>query len=167
MKNILNYNPDTGVFVWIKPPNKRIKVGSVAGCLVKTTGYWQIGIGKTRCLAHRLAWYFTYGYFPEENIDHINQDKLDNRIINLRICTVSQNACNAPKHKDNRTGYKGVDFDKRRNKFRARIRVDNKQTHIGYFNTVEEAARAYDEVVISYHGEFANGNYIKGLKICP
>lgn len=162
MKNILDYNAETGVFTWLNPPNKRIKIGSIAGCFVKTTGYWQIGINGTRYLAHRLAWYFIHGSFPEGNIDHINQNKLDNRIVNLRISTVSQNACNAPKHRDNRSGYKGVDFDKRKNKYRARIRINNKQIQIGYFATAEEAAKAYDDVVIHYHGEFANGNYIKG-----
>lgn len=100
---------------------------------------------------------------PKKDIDHINMNTLDNRKSNLRFATPGQNAINRPKQKNNTSGYKGVFVRKeyKHIKYRAAIRVNQKLIHIGQFNTVEEAALAYNKVAIKYFGEFAYLNTIK------
>lgn len=88
-------------------------------------------------------------------VDHINGDTLDNRKSNLRICTVTENSRNSRKSKSNTTGYKGVHYYKARNNYSARIRVDGKDIHLGYFKTPEEAHVAYSTAANIYFGEFA------------
>ena len=93
--------------------------------------------------------------------DHFNGDTLDNRKENLRICTASENLRNRKKHYNNKSGYKGVGkYDNNKLKFRSYITYEKKRVHIGYYNTEKEAARAYNEAAIKYHGEFANLNKI-------
>ncbi len=93
-------------------------------------------------------------------VDHINGNPLDNRKCNLRICTNSENLRNRGRQKNNKSGYKGVDFIKKRKKFRARITILNKEIHLGYFLTEIEAAKAYNSAAIKYHKKFANLNKI-------
>jgi hypothetical protein len=90
--------------------------------------------------------------------DHINHDGLDNRRCNLRICTQTQNQYNREKHLRNTSGYKGVTWDKSNHKWRAQIRHDGVYLSIGYFRSVTEAALAYNNAAIKYHGEFAKLN---------
>ena len=94
-------------------------------------------------------------------VDHINGDKLDNRKINLRLCSRSQNEFNKGKRKDNTSGFKGV-FKRSHvkiNKFCSVIGIENRKIHLGYFGTPEEAARAYDKAARELHGEFARLNF--------
>lgn len=94
---------------------------------------------------------------PENKfIDHINHNKLDNRKHNLRIVTKQQNAFNMKKPSTNTSGYKGVGFHKQRNKWRARIMVDNKDISLGLYDTIEEAIKARKEAEIKYFGEYRN-----------
>jgi hypothetical protein len=96
-------------------------------------------------------------------VDHINGDGLDNRRSNLRICTSFQNQHNRKINKNSTSGYKGVYFEKGKwfsKRWAAQISVNNKHIKLGYFETAEEAARAYNEAAIKYHGEFANINEI-------
>lgn len=87
--------------------------------------------------------------------DHINGNPLDNRRENLRICTHKQNLRSSKKPINNTTGFKGVSYDKRRNKFEAQIKVDNRKKYLGHFSTAEEAHSAYCAAAKKYHGEFA------------
>lgn len=92
---------------------------------------------------------------PREG-DHANGDRLDNRrSTNLRICTHSQNCCNKPLSPRNTTGYKGVTFDKRRNKWHARLRSGKRSMSLGHFETPEKAYEAYCAAAKEYFGEFA------------
>lgn len=99
---------------------------------------------------------------PKEGFeaDHINGNKLDNRITNLRYATASQNHSNSKVYKSNRSGFKGVGFHK--GKIRSYIQVDNKHIHLGYFNNVVEAAKIYNRNAMKYFGEFAKLNMIGG-----
>lgn len=97
---------------------------------------------------------------PKICVDHINGNTLDNRISNLRICTWAQNLRNSAIKPSNKSGYKGVCFSEKLNRFRATIKVNYKQIHLGVFRTAIEAARAYNAAAILHHGEFARLNEI-------
>ena len=111
---------------------------------------------------HRIAFLITNGFSPFR-IDHINRNGHDNRIDNLRECTISQNNSNQGVRKDTKSGYKGVVWDKQHNKWRARIIANNKTTFLGRFDCKHDAARAYNEAARMYHGKFAYLNEINQL----
>lgn len=93
-------------------------------------------------------------------VDHINGDTLDNRKSNLRLCTNAQNMRNQKRHRDNKTSrYKGVSLKRDCNKYRAQLCTNGKVTHLGYFDSELDAARAYDQAALKYHGEFARLNF--------
>lgn len=156
LKEVLEYNPDTGVFTWIKP-NKycsNIKVGDVAG-YKNSRGYIRTCVKRKFYLAHRLAHLYMTGNFPENFIDHINHIRDDNRWTNLRAATNSQNQANRVKQKNNKAGYKGVCWHKSTKKWRAKIVHMNKSIYIGYYTTREEASEAYKKKAIELFGEFS------------
>jgi len=105
LKKYLFYDPETGLFTWIKKVKcSRREVGSIAGS-DNGSGYIMIGIKAVNYKAHRLAWAFYYGYMPTRLIDHINGKRSDNRIINLREATDAQNSHNILKARtDNKVG---------------------------------------------------------------
>lgn len=96
---------------------------------------------------------------PGKFVDHINHNGLDNRRENLRICSHKENTQNQLVHRDNATGKKGVGVSHGKTKFRARIRIDGALVHLGYFRSLEEAARAYDDAAKKHFGEFAQLNF--------
>lgn len=149
LKEVLDYDPYTGVFTWRKA-RAGIAVGSVAG-FVKRNGYIYIGIDKKYHRAHRLAWLYVHGNFPEADIDHINRVRNDNRITNLRAATRSENLQNRPKQSNNTSGVPGVCWHKRRQKWCAYIKHLGREVHIGYYNTLEEAATARASAKAEYH----------------
>jgi hypothetical protein len=152
LKEILEYNPDTGVFTWKKTVCNRVVVGNVAGH--KTNwGYISIKIQGKHYQAHRLAYLYMTGKFPENDIDHINHIKDDNIWANLRDATGSQNQANKVKQKNNTSGYKGVNWH--RNKWRAQISYMNKTMDLGYYTTPQEAAEAYKKKATELYGEFS------------
>lgn len=145
----LSYNPDTGVFTWVKHKYKK-KPLSVAGNLDKS-GYVRIHICGKKIAAHRLAWFFVHGEWPKEDVDHINEIKNDNRISNLRLATRSQNCMNRGNKKT-----KGAYFYPNYGNYVAKIMKEGVSTHLGYFDTFEEAKAAYDDAAKELHGEFTN-----------
>jgi hypothetical protein len=139
LKEILDYNPETGVFVW-RVSKGPCEAGGKAGT-VNNNGYVHIKIERKLHQAHRLAWLYTYGCWPDKDIDHINRMKTDNRIENLR--DTDKNDWNRDKHSNNTSGYPGVSWYKRSKKWRAKITVSGKQMHLGLFDTPEAANAAY------------------------
>jgi hypothetical protein len=112
-------------------------------------------IDGERILCHVLAWFYTHGVWPADQLDHINGDKSDNRIDNLRIATASQNKANSGPYRNNPTGLKGAYWYKPLQMWVSKIRKDGKLHHLGYFATAEEAHTAYCEAAKRLHGEFA------------
>lgn len=105
----------------------------------------------------RYIYELKHGKIPEGMlIDHINHDTLDNRIKNLRLATRSENNRNRVKNNNNRTGFKGVSFSKKGKKFEAKIKINKKSVHLGYFVDAKDAYKAYCEASIKYHGEFSS-----------
>jgi hypothetical protein len=147
-KRDLAYNPETGVFTWLVSYNQ-VKVGDEAGYILNI-GYRMI----CKKLAHHLAWFFVHGEWPLSQIDHINGDRLDNRIVNLRLATWGQNARNAKLRVDNRLGVKGIRITPS-GRYEARLAVDRKCLQIGTFLTLEDAVKALKEKRNLLHGEFA------------
>ena len=140
---ILEYDKNTGIFIWKVKPTQRIPVGSVAGTVTKS-GYIHIMIGGSLYKAHRLAWLYCFGKWPTQQIDHINRDRSDNRICNLRDVTAQKNCHNLSRvDTKSKTGYRGVYWCEARGKYRVTIKAYKKNRHIGYFTCPNEANSAY------------------------
>ena len=150
LKELLSYDPETGVFVWVGPRSNRIKTGAKAGTFHQP-GYFRIQIDKKIFLSHRLAWLYMTGAFPPNDIDHINRNKADNRFANLRAVTRSENMHNQGINRVNTSGYKGVSYDQQRKKWRATIELNNVSKHLGIFLTPETASAAYLAAQRIYH----------------
>jgi hypothetical protein len=136
LREVLDYNADTGVFVW-KESRGKIIAGDRAGCKGKN-GYAYICVDYTNYLAHRLAWLYVHGYYPENSIDHMNHTPLDNRLCNLREVSHRCNMRNAKQQNNNNSGVTGVCWDDKRNRWRAYINA-NRHYHIGYYKNFDEA----------------------------
>lgn len=120
-------------------------------------GYRILCIDRIDYFEHNLIWFLTRGFWPPKGyeVDHENRVKWDNRPRNLRLATRSQNCANSKVRVDNKAGYRGVHFDKEKNKFAVQI-TKNKKTHsLGYYETVEQAAKVAQDARVKLFGEFA------------
>ncbi len=129
LREALDYDQGTGVFTWRKSSENKISRGDVAGC-IDDKGYIRIRVNGKLYRAHRLAWIYIYGSSPSSQIDHIDQDKSNNRIANLREATNSQNAHNRGLLSTNKSGVTGVHYDKNNKYWVARIGIEGKQTFL-------------------------------------
>src|SRR5216683_4946120 len=129
--SILHYNPETGIFTWISPRPK-VKLYSIAGG-IDDCGYIKIRIDGKKYLAHRLAHLYMTGIWPENEIDHEDLNRANNKWNNIRKATRSQNFGNQRKYSNNTSGIKGVCWDKQQNKWIAQIQINNKQIKLGRF----------------------------------
>ena len=161
LKIILDYDPYTGIFVWMDKTSKfsNIIIGEEAGSRT-VYGYIEIKINGNRYKAHRLSWFFMTGNWPEKGIDHINRIKHDNRWENLRLASDSQNKANSGISRNNTSGYKGVRWDKKLKRWRSTLQVNRKKIHLGYFYDKIEAALAYNKAATEHFGEYAKLNEI-------
>lgn len=158
LKEHLHYDPDTGEFTWLKPTTPVVKAGQPAGC-VATNGYVVIGLKGKLHRAHRLAWLYLQGRWPEYDVDHENRVRHDNRELNLREVTKTQNNQNKTAQ-SNAAGVPGISWYAPTHKWKTQIRVNKKAIHLGYFDTPEEAYQAY-LAAKKIHHPFAN---LKGEK---
>jgi len=142
LRKHLSYNCDSGEFFWIYSSCNQVKQGSLAGH-AHVTGYIYIQVNGERYRAHRLAWLYMHGKFPENNIDHKNGNPADNRICNLREATFSENSMNTKLRSDNSSGIKGVSWNKAKSKWNARITVRGRRRCLGYFDDIQDAATCY------------------------
>ena len=137
LRDLLSYSPETGEFVWRRSAKGRpVRAGARAGS-PHSGGYLSIGIGGRNYLAHRLAWMYAHGQWPQQDIDHIDGDRRNNRIANLRDVSRAMN-CQNRRRED-----MGVSFHKRDKRWLAQIHVDSKKRHLGSFATRAEAQARY------------------------
>lgn len=139
LKELMSYDPNTGEFSR-KISRGGAKVGDVSG--TNNDGYMQLRVDGKSYKAHRLAWLYVMGRWPDKDIDHINGVRCDNRIVNLREATRAENKQNTRlAHADSRSGLLGV--VRHRSQWQARIGVNGKKLHLGSFETAEAAHAAY------------------------
>lgn len=151
LREVFSCDAERGLLFW-KIGVGRVLAGAVAGCK-NGDGYIVVRLDGRQYRAHRIIWALHYGAWPERDLDHINCDKSDNRIANLRPCDDIRNQWNVPARVGS-SAHKGV--GRYRGKWRARIRVgDGRRIELGVFKTEEEAAAAYRAAAVLYHGEFA------------
>ena len=153
VREMFSYDEQTGLLTRKTKTGRFDRTGQVAGC-VKKCGYVRVQIGKRIYQGHRIAWAVYYGEWPNEFIDHINGNRSDNRICNLRDVSHQKNTMNSKIRSNNRSGYKGV--YKMRNKFMAQIHFNGSKIRLGLFETAELAHLKYVEAAKLYHGEYAN-----------
>ena len=142
-----------GKLYWRVPRGTKIKAGQRAGHL-QETGYWAINLNKKIYKEHRVVFFIHHGFFPNY-VDHIDGNKLNNKIENLRECSQSQNALNQKTNKRNECGYKNVSLDKRCNKYRVQIQINGKDKFFGYHEDLELACLVAEEARNKFCGEFA------------
>lgn len=141
LKETLSYDQETGLFTRLKRTSNCIKANQIACRLNKRTNYRQVSFNGVEYQAHRLIWMYVYGTWPKGQIDHINRDKSDNRLSNLRDCSISENKQNSGVYKNNKTGFRGI--SKKGKKYEANIRVNGKRTYIGSFDSAQLAYNTY------------------------
>lgn len=152
LRQRLDYNPETGIFTWKKLPatTSAARIGGEAGCLWNT-GYRMIVMKPKRYLAHRLAWLYVYGKWPDKDLDHINRNPSDNRIANLREATTRENQLNTTPGK---SGVKGVAWNTRCQKWSAQLWVKGRRVFLGLYTNVADAAAHYQWARLSYDREY-------------
>jgi len=152
LREVLAYDPTSGLFTWIVSTGSRIKIGYAAGGDVGG-GYIGIGIDKFSYYAHRLAWMHFYGSCPAGDVDHIDGNKSNNSIANLRDVSHSVNLQNQKRAaKSNKSsGLLGVSFDKSRSLWSAKLKLNGATHNIGLFDTAEKAHAAYIEAKRRLH----------------
>jgi hypothetical protein len=171
VRSLLDYSPPTGLFIWRPRPVAEFTTGKqtalhlsrrwntrYAGTIAGTTrhdGYVTIRIDDKPFLAHRLAWLWVLGCWPEAVIDHIDGNPNNNRIANLREATHRQNQQAQKRRPQNTSGFKGV--SRRHGRWAAQIRIDGRKTGLGLFDTKTEAHHAYLKAARQHFGEFAKG----------
>jgi hypothetical protein len=140
LKYLLEYFPDSGVFVWCHGGGPRYR-GKIAGSVSKR-GYEVIRVLGKIYYAHRLAWLYVYGEWPDGIIDHIDRDPLNNRIQNLRVATAAENTMNSKLRSTNKSGVRGVYYEKQTRKWRAAIKISGQSIKLGRYEELEDAAEA-------------------------
>lgn len=153
-KELLSYNDITGEFCW-KASRGRVKSGDIAGTL-SGKGYLQVSILGKRLYLHRVAWYFVHGEEPAETIDHINRNKTDNRVSNLRKASKAENNKNVIFRSDNSSGHRGVRF--KNGRWISFIQIDGKPRYLGSFSSLKEASEEYATAAKRIYGNFSPFN---------
>lgn len=151
VKACVHYDADTGLFT-ARLSRQNSPAGRILGT-IGSHGYLSASLAGNHILLHRLAWFYEFGVWPG-NIDHIDRDKLNNRLANLRECSLQENNWNLPDLVTNKTGVRGVTWDKARGKWLASIRVNGKTKSLGRYHDIADAASAYASAVKQYRGHF-------------
>jgi hypothetical protein len=154
LKDLLHYEPETGLFTW-KVDRGSVKLKGKATGYLGNVGYMRITINRKCYLSHRLAFLYMTGSIPPQ-VDHINGIRSDNRWSNLRSCNNAQNNQNVRLSKNNTSGIKGVSWAKNVSKWIVQIGVGGKNIRLGIYEDIELAELVIKEAREHYHGRFAN-----------
>jgi hypothetical protein len=158
--SILFYDHESGKITWNRKKNPQFN-GMEAGNQV-AKGYRRIKINRRLYLAHRIAYLLAYDVDPGGfEVDHKDGDPRNNRPGNLRLAIHGRNQSNGVVYKNNKSGFRGVHWNKYRKCFLAQLNCDGRKVNLGKFSTAEDAARAYDAAAIVYFGEFARPNFAR------
>jgi hypothetical protein len=152
------YNPETGQLTWKGEPCVLKRVRGKSATSLHGEGYRAISVAGKMYLAHRVIWHMVHGKWPKEDLDHVNGDRSDNRLINLREASRQENLRNS-RGRPHTSKYKGVSWDKHRNKWVAYCKAGEKVKNLGRYDNEEEAAMAYDNFVKENFGQFARLNH--------
>lgn len=152
LKIALEYNPDSGDFVWKSRLSNRIKIGSIAGSVI-SNGYMSIRLYGKKYLAHRLAVFYMSGKWPDGDVDHINHIRTDNSYRNLRVSTRKENCRNQMLCDRNKSGFVGVSWNKNAQKWISQIRVNYEVIYLGIFSDKKDAidARRLANIRYGFH----------------
>ncbi len=173
LQEMFAYDPEAGILTWKSRPKDRFPneqgwrvfnskhVGKQAGYRAYNgdgiPACIRVGINQINYSAHRLIWALVYGEMPlDKEVDHINRDPFDNRLSNLRLVTPLGNILNRGMNKNNSSGLKGVAYDKKRDKYTARIMANYRNIHIGRYETKGLAAVARAKAELRYHGTISS-----------
>ena len=168
IRDRLTYDSESGEFTWLKREEKTREdkiynsknAGNRAGYLHKASGYYCVGIGGKNLRLHRVAWFLHYGAWPKHNIDHINRERSDNRIANLRDVCQKENQRNLSKANNNNSGVTGVCMRKNTGRWKAQIQVGGRSIHLGYFEDFNAAVEARISAEKSYGFHKTHGKEI-------
>lgn len=150
IREAFEYDPKSGALTRLFKGGTRRTVGSGKTAV----DYIKVGFNGSEYPAHRLIWWLVYGELPSRFVDHINGDKSDNRLSNLRLASDAENKRNVGKRRHNTSGFKGVTFDKANGRWLAHATFNGKGIHLGRHTTREGAAAAYAAFAKANHGEF-------------
>jgi hypothetical protein len=151
----LSYDPFTGVGTWLISPSNNIQVGQCAGSL-NSSGYIYIRHKTQRYTAHRLFWFLQTGHDPAElTVDHIDENKLNNKFSNLRLATQAQQQHNKSEPVNNTSGHRGVCWDKQTQKYLVHIKFNKKSLTVGRYKTLKQAVAARQAKELELFGEFS------------
>lgn len=150
LKDLIRYDEKTGLAFWNEAPSKSVKAGSAISTL--KNGYIVFSYKRSQYLLHRVIWFIMKGEQPSEIIDHKNRMTTDNKWSNLREATYEESSINTSISSRNSSGYKGVYWNKRKNRYIARIGSGNKRKVLGQFVSEKDAAIAYDNAALKLYG---------------
>lgn len=154
-RELLMYDPETGIVKW-RVRRNGVKPDLRAGN-IENLGYRVIKVNGKIYKEHRIAWFLQTGDWPTLDIDHIDNDRTNNKFANLRLATRSQNSGNQRLRNRSESGKKGVTRHTQSGKWVANIRVNNKLIYLGIYETIDAAAQAYEKAAREHFGEYANG----------
>lgn len=153
LRDVLDYDPETGIFRWKEGGRGKVKAGAIAGSPCHNRGYRLMCVNYTRFLAHRLAWLYVHGEWPSGEVDHINGRTDDNSIGNLRVVTRLQNTWNSATRSHNVFGMRNIRPKGR--KFLVGFSQNKKRIFHKSYPSLEAAIAARDSMAVSLYGEFA------------
>ena len=154
LSQYIKYNPYCGIGVWLMSPCNRVKVGAIAGKI--NNGYLKIKFQHKTYMGHRLFWLLHTGYDPGQlTIDHIDQNKLNNKFNNLRLATLSEQQRNVRTRLNNKSGHRGVYWNAKNQKYEAQITNNQKLMYIGQYDTLNAAIAARQAKELELYGEFS------------